>query len=135
MTQARQPSTPERAVSGIKGRLTDLERQLGIDVRNYRPDTLFTLGGPLYVSESSPYPVPSKRRYKRVAMALTVAGSSTTTAQVKVNGAGVGSFSLPAGQAYSDNTLSLLVEPGDLVTVALTTAGDDAEGLTVQLTT
>lgn len=135
MTQANQEPTPERAVSGLRGRVTNLERKLGVDLTTYRPDTVFSLGGPIYVSESSPYPVPNKRRYKRVAMALTVVGSTSTTIHVNVNGSSVASFTLAASQQYQDNSLSLPVEPGDLVTVEITDPGDDAEGLTVQLLT
>lgn len=92
----------------------------------------FSLGGALYISESSPYRSEA-RSFTGVQLDLTTAGTSTTTVSIKKNGVSQGTVGIASGVQSSIVGLVWSCAEDDRITVALTAIGTGAAGITVVL--
>lgn len=92
----------------------------------------FALPGPVVVSESPPWTPPAPVGVENVRVLLGTAGSATTTVACKVNGTAFETVNMTSTVDDSGVVATgAPIGPGDLLTVAVTTAGAAAEDLTV----
>lgn len=133
MTAGLVPPEVAREMSDLKKRVSDLERQLGEVLRGALDHGLpFNLAGPLEVTESVPWTPRFLTRAVDVVALLGVAGSTATSFEVRKNGSPVATITLEAGEVFRRSTISVpLTADTDLLTVAITVVGTDAEDLDV----
>lgn len=116
-------------------RVSNLERRIRALVEGQdasEDEVLFNLTT-LVVGVSPPYQVRRAGTLYEAVLGLAVAGSTTTTVTIYVNGVSAGTASITASQVNATTSLSVSVSVDDDVTVAVTTIGTAAEGLVVQL--
>jgi hypothetical protein len=89
----------------------------------------------LYLSESSPEVILANHTYTEAWMALTVAGSTTTTVQLRVNASTIATISITSGDGVGPilHDIEIPVVADDLLTVKLTVVGTGAQGLMVRM--
>lgn len=134
-TSANSPAL-DAELSGLKRRVSDLERALADRARFERPDTTFVLAGPIYLSTSPPYPVPQRRHYWEAAVELGTASSSgAVTVEIAVGGAAVATLTVPAGATSITQPVDFTVSRNGTVTAEITAVGSGAADLTVCLRT
>ena len=122
------------------------ERRLGEQIdRNFaeveaginRSEVAFSQpgGSAVKVTESGPWTCRSARRITEVVAALGVAGTANTVLEVRVNGAAFpgAQVTLASGATNASVLIAIPLVSGDVVTVAVTTAGASAKSLVVQL--
>lgn len=134
MTEKLLPPEFDREVGRLKNRVLALEKRLGELERGARDHGLpFTLPGPILVEESPPWTPRFTTRAVEIVALLGIAGSTATTLEVRKNGDPIGGgFSLEAGKTVRRfSTSSAFRADVDLLTVAVTAAGTDAEDLDV----
>lgn len=124
------------AISSLKRRVTAIERLLKDPAHKVRPDTTFSLAGPIYVSESTIYAPPVRRKYAEAVLLLgTALSSGTLTAVVKVNGSVIRTYEMPAGVEEIITPTTVVANVNDHVTVALTAVGSGGADFTFILRT
>lgn len=136
MTTGLTPPTLAGQLGGTKGRVHALERRLA---RGIPPQPGFTakfsLHGGLYLSTSGIEKHPTGGRLILVYAVLVVAGTTPTVIDVLKNGtpmAAPSTLTLPAGVRQNELVVSSAFSArGDELQVEITTAGSDAESLTV----
>lgn len=133
MSQGLTPPSMTKELSSLKKRVSDLERRLDALLSpNQYLGIPFSLGGELYLSESSPWSSPIELRVATMVAMLGTAGTTTTTVAFKVNGITVTSLSLGAGEKFKRLTLSKSLAPDiDFATIAITAVGSGAANLDV----
>lgn len=94
----------------------------------------FSLPGLVAISESGRFYPPRPTRVVRVGAALQIAGSGSTTVQIRKNGVAAKTLTVPAGatRATDDSTFSL--STNDYLSVAVTAVGAGASDLVVTAT-
>ena len=136
MTRALLPPELEREVERLKIRVSDLERQLRALIEERPPETIFSLPGPVYVTSSNRWYPRADEKVIEFLVSLVAAGDDPTVVRILKNDAEVREIELPAGQgAESPVVVNASVElqrNADDLRVEIVTAGDGAEGLTVQ---
>lgn len=90
---------------------------------------VFNFRGGLLTAVSDPIPSPADFTVSAFAAALRIAGSTDTTVQLEVNGAAVGSVTIPAGSTYAVAAVSAVIVAGDILQARVTSAGAGADGL------
>lgn len=134
MTTAAQSPELAGEISGMKRRISDLERALAQRQLLERPDTVFVLPGPLYESTSPAYPLPQRRSYWEAACRLGSASSDGPVVVVlAVNGDTAVTISIPAGATRLQVPIELTVARDADLTAEVTDTGADAEDLTIAL--
>lgn len=132
MTKGLTPPSVSGELSSLKKRVSDLERRLDDLTKHKYLGIPFSLGGPIYISESPPWSSPVKLRISSMVVILGSAGTTTTTVELKVNDATVITVSLGAEEIFKRVTLSKPLAPDvDFVKVAVTAAGETAKNLDV----
>jgi len=134
MTKGLLPPEIEREIGRLKHRVLALERRLGELERGARDHGLpFVIDGGVFVKESPPWTPRFLTRAVDVVALLGTAGASTTTIEVRKNGAAIGAgLSLGPDETVKRFTLSSpFAADQDLLTVAVVTAGTGAEDLDV----
>ena len=135
MSRGITPPTNRSTSSDLKRRLTDVERKLDRSGANVTDQGQpFTLAGSIYTSNSSPWTPYTSVELVRIITMLGTAGSTTTTVTVSINGDVYQTINLESGIDMAKNSMSrVLVPDEDIVVVACTAAGTDAEDLSVIL--
>lgn len=95
----------------------------------------FSYPGPVLADVSGHYRPIKATRLVRIAASLRVAGSTTTTVALLIDGTSVETLSLAAGDQYETKSIQRDVTTGSVIQVQTTAAGTDAEDLTVQIVT
>lgn len=134
MTKALLPPEYAREVGRLKNRVLALEKRLGELERGARDHGLpFVIDGAVFAKESPPWTPRFLTRAVDVIVLLGTAGTSTTSIELRKNGAAVGAgFALGSGEKMKRFSLSSPFTPDvDLLTVAVTAAGTGAEDLDV----
>lgn len=134
MTKGLLPPEIEREIGKLKKRVTDLERELGELRSGARDHGLpFVLSGPVFVKQSPPWTPRFLTRAVDIVALLGTAGTTTTTIEIRKNENPIGAgLSLAPGETVKRFTLSSpFAADQDLLTVAVTAAGADAEDLDV----
>ena len=134
--------TPRSVNADVDRRLYDLERAVKANASSSRPVEepeliVFSQGGDataVSTSEVSGRYYPLRRgKLAFVLCTLTTAGSSSTVVSIKKNGSEITTVTLASSDTFEAKTLATTFSVGvDYLTVAATTAGTGAEGLTVQ---
>lgn len=119
-------------LGGVAGRISNLEKRP--QPTPMRPQPLwqvFNLTGPLLVSTSDPWTVPTSRMLSQVTVDLTASGSTATVVTVYRDGVSVGTITV---SAYATTHTEILVVPykaGSVISAGVTTAGTDAQGIVI----
>lgn len=138
MSAPARPATLAGEVHDGRTRLfgDDARRRFGVDTGPQPlvldPVPPFSLGGPLFLSTSSPHRTVA-RRFTSVQIDLTVAGTSTTTVTVYKNGVSQGTAGIGSGVQSTIVGLAWTAAANDRVTVGVTAIGTGAQGITVVL--
>lgn len=126
----------------IRRVLDSLGRRVGILERRVNPsavaagggsndEIIFSYPGALSVNESPPVKLRYDGFLASVAIALTTAGSSTTTIQIKRNGTVIATLTVGSGVADSVPAVNVRVFGEDRLSVRISGVGTGAAGLTV----
>jgi len=120
-------------VGGTKQRVGSLERQLARRRPPVPPYEIpFSLPGLLYISESGKARHPIGGRLVTVDAHLSTAGSTDTELTVKQSGVSIGTLVIGAGNLSAERSFDVIFSARlQTLSVAVTTAGTDAEDLTV----
>ena len=120
-------------VGGTKQRVDSLERQLARRTPPVPPyEMAFSLPGLVYVSESGRARHPIGGRLIIVDAHLQTAGSTTTVLTFKKAGVSIGTLTLGASATNAERSFDEIFSARqEVLSVAVTTAGTDAEDLTV----
>lgn len=125
-TQAGQISNTKSRVHTIERRLRDQPRKPAVYIAKW------SLGGPLYESESGFEVHPSGGILIRVYATLLIAGTTTTTLSFKKNGSIFTTLNMTSGLVFNETMISVpFAASADLLNVEITTVGDDAETISV----
>lgn len=136
MTTTAQSPAVDTELSGLKRRVTDLERALADRNRLERPDTTFVLAGALYTSLSPPYPVPQRRSYWEAACVLgTASTSGPVVVEIAANSTLVFTVTFVEGATMLLQPIDLTIARNGLLTAEITDPGDGARDLTISLRT
>lgn len=134
MTGKLLPPELEREVSGLKKRVSDLEKKL--DRRLAAKDVdeaIFYFDGILAAVTSGVWRPRRARRVSDWMIALVEPGSTPTVLWVLKNGENVLTITIPAGTLEIEETTPVHVRPGfDRLQIQIASAGIDAFDLTVQ---
>lgn len=95
----------------------------------------FSYPGPVALDVSGHYRPVKATRMVRWQASLRVAGTSTTTVSLLVNGVSVDTISLAAGDQYETEPITVDLSIGSVVQVQTTAVGPGAEDLVVQVIT
>jgi len=95
----------------------------------------FSFPGPISTDLSGHYRPIAATRIVRWSASLRVAGSTSTTVALKINGSTVDTITLGAADQYESENFAVDVSTGTIVQVEVTAAGTDAEDLLVQIIT
>lgn len=133
MSRYLQPPRVTDQISETKTRVDSIERRLGQKVPPPTPYEIpFSLAGAVTVSESLRARHPRGGRLILVDAHLQTAGSTDTVLSVNKSGISVGTLTLPAGATYADVAFDVLFSARlETLSIAVTTAGTDAEDLSV----
>lgn len=132
MTSSVAPPQLDTEIGSLKKRVTDLERQLRDRDNLLRPDTVFTLAGALFVSESTPYPAPVRRNYREVVIELgTATTSGTLTVECRREGVAVATIDVAVGLAELIIPVDIEIPKDGVITTAITAAGTGGRDITV----
>ena len=129
-------------VEGVHGRLREVEQRT--EGRSYfgiepaEPTLLlpWSMSGPVREATSAPHPrMSADRRLSGVAVALDVAGTTSTSGRIltATGGTEVCTWSIGAGLRYTVVVVDDVVPVATQPVAEVTSAGDGAEGLTVQM--
>jgi hypothetical protein len=120
-------------VSNTKTRVDSLERRLGQPIPTPNPyEVPFSQPGAVQETESGRARHPRGGRLTTVDAHLGTAGSTDTVLSINQSGASVGTLTIPAGVTFALLGLDVLFSAyQETLTVEVTTAGTDAEDLTV----
>ena len=94
-------------------------------------EVVFNLSGPISVSSSDRWPTPAAVTVTRARATLRTAGSSTTTALVKVGSTTVATITLASTETAATVAVGADAAAGALVWIDATAAGTGAVGLVV----
>lgn len=95
----------------------------------------FSMAGGVYADLSGVYRPIKATKLTRLAASLRVAGSTTTTVALLINGSSEETLSLVAGDTYEYKSIEIDVSVGTAIQVQTTAAGTGAEDLVVQILT
>lgn len=116
-----------RRVGILERRVTGATSDTGTPANN---DIIFSYAGALTVAESPP----AKLRYGgflvTLAVAFGTAGSTSTTLEVKRNGAVIGTVVVPSSTTDYSGEIAARVVGEDRITIEITTAGTGAADMT-----
>lgn len=121
LSQRRAPQAPGRVSFGEGGSQTIYP---------------WSMGGRLEARESAPHPaLRATRTFTGVRIVLTEQGSTSTTGTVRVDGSDVATWIIPADETswWSPFSGDVTIAAGSVMTVEITSPGEDAEGITVEL--
>ena len=134
MTRAKLPGSWDRLAEQLKGRISTLEKRLQNALDALRDTSTFDLVGQIYVSESGNLPLNLAKRAISIEATLVEAGVTNTHVELRRSGDVVAELDLPAGQTRVKAGISVPYATLDLVQVACTEAGTDANSLVVLVT-
>lgn len=121
-----------REISELKQRVTTLERRLDADrLADLHDGVTWYMDGLLTLKEWGGWPCPDSRRLAVVEANLIITGATDTVAAINRNGTEAVEITLPASKDARTGTVSVRMNPGDILTAETTTIGDDAEGLSL----
>lgn len=133
MTEKLNRPSAIREISTTKHRVHTLERRLfgqGAQTNGYVAK--WSLGGPLYISESGPEIHPRGGRLLAIYAGLRDAGTTTTTLSIRKNGSEIAQLNLLANVTYNEVQVSVpFAARFDTATVAITAAGSGANSISV----
>jgi hypothetical protein len=136
MTRPQLPPEPDREVSNLKVRVTDLERILRRIEQTYRPEAVFSYSGPLSVATSGRWYSRTGGRLASLLFAIDTPGETATVLEVykNANPTPIRTVTLPAGsdkQVVSFEREKFFPD-SDYLRIRIVSAGAGAGDLTVQ---
>lgn len=136
MTESIERPDNEKSFKKALNRIDALERWRRRFSNIFGPETVFTLAGPLYISESTDYPVRNRRSYEDMSVRLKSAlTSGTLTLVVKRNGVVERTFTINPGISKLKKVPlgSLKFDAEEDLCVGLTSVGVGGTGITVAM--
>lgn len=118
-------------VESTKRRLTEVEKRLNSALDALRDRDTFDLQGQIYVSESGDLPMGSAKRAVTLKITIKVPGETATTVQLKRSGTVVQEVEVGAGVTNVEVGISVAYDVTDVVAVAVSAAGLNAQSLVV----
>lgn len=133
MTEGVLPPDARRLLEAHERRIAALERAVAIADRDSRQEMVFSRGGMLGASTSPPWYPRRAGAIRWVVAALGTPGQTDTVVDVQRNGTMLVRVTIPAGQRWAfAGAQGTVIRPDlDYLTVAIVTAGQSAQDLTV----